>query len=153
MTHPVVHAPPWPTCDDGGMDTSSIDQAYGQLQAEFQDVAKSIQTLAEKLQAAVQGGDTNAREWLLDLKQVALDVKDEQIQVNSLLQTIHSYVDSSNQQLQQQAQQMPQPMGGGMFGGGRRGGMFGGLLSGGFGQAMEMGAGIGLGEDLINSIF
>ncbi len=33
------------------------------------------------------------------------------------------------------------------------GGMFGGLLGGGFGRAMEMGAGIGLGEDLINSIF
>jgi hypothetical protein len=31
--------------------------------------------------------------------------------------------------------------------------MFGGFLGGGFGRAMEMGAGIGLGEDLINSIF
>ena len=30
---------------------------------------------------------------------------------------------------------------------------FGGLLGGEFGRAMEMGAGIGLGEDLINSIF
>jgi hypothetical protein len=40
---------------------------------------------------------------------------------------------------------------GGMGMGG--GGMFGGLLGGGFGRAMEMGAGIGLGEDLINSIF
>ncbi len=37
------------------------------------------------------------------------------------------------------------------FGG--RGGMFGGLLGGGFGRAMEMGAGIGLGDQLINSIF
>jgi hypothetical protein len=43
--------------------------------------------------------------------------------------------------------------GGGMFGGRRGGGMFGNFLGGGFGQAMEMGAGIGLGEDLINSIF
>jgi hypothetical protein len=136
------------------MDTSTIDQAYGQLQAEFQDVAKSIQALAEKLQTAAQGGDQNAKEWLLDLKQVALDVKDEQVQVNSLLQAIHGFIDNSNQQLQQMPQQQMSPQMGGMFGGGGRGGgMFGGFLNGGFGRAMEMGAGIGLGEDLINSIF
>jgi hypothetical protein len=47
----------------------------------------------------------------------------------------------------------PQQMGGGMFGGGGSGGMLGGLLNSGFGRTMEVGAGIGLGEDLINSIF
>jgi uncharacterized protein YhaN len=138
------------------MDTSTIDQAYGQLQAEFQDVAKSVQALAEKLQTAAQGGDENAREWLLDLKQIALDVKDEQVQVNALLQAIHGYIDASNQQVQQMpqqvVQQMPQ-MGGGLFGGRGGGGMFGNFLGGGFGRAIEMGAGIGLGEDIINSIF
>jgi phosphoglycerate-specific signal transduction histidine kinase len=132
------------------MDTSTIDQAYGQLQGEFQDVAKSVQALAGKLQAAAQAGNDDAREWLLDLKQIALDVKDEQVQVNALLQALHQYVAESHQQLQQQIpqyQQMPQP------GLGGRGGMLGGLLGGGFGRAIEMGAGIGLGEDLINSIF
>jgi hypothetical protein len=136
------------------MDTSAVDQAYGQLQAEFQDVAKSVQGLAEKLQTAAGAGDTNAREWLLDLKQIALDIKDEQMQVNALLQTIHGFVDNANQQIQQQASAFPQMRGGALFGGGgRRGGMLGGMLGGGFGQAIEMGAGIGLGEDLINSIF
>ena len=139
--------------EDEGMDTSTIDQAYQQLQSDFQDVANSVQTLAQKLQAAGQAGDANAKEWLLDLKQIALDVKDEQIQANALLQAIHGYVDNTHQQYQQQVQQMPQPMQTGMFGGGRGGGLFGGLLGGGFGRAMEMGAGIGLGEDLINSIF
>jgi hypothetical protein len=140
-------------CEDAGMDTSSIDQAYQQLQTDFQEVAGSVQTLAQKLQAAAAAGDDNAKEWLLDLKQVALDIKDEQIQANALLQAIHGFVDNSHQQFQQQVQQMPQPMQTGMFGGGRGGGLFGGLLGGGFGRAMEMGAGIGLGEDLINSIF
>ena len=141
------------------MDTATIDQAYGQLQGEFQDVAKSVQELAGKLQAASQAGNTDAKEWLLDLKQIALDVKDEQVQVNELLQAIHGFVANSNQQIQQmpQYQQPQQQGGGGMFGGGGmgggRGGMFGGFLGGGFGRAMEMGAGIGLGEDLINSIF
>lgn len=133
------------------MDTSTVDQAYGQLQTEFQGVAKSVQTLAEKLRSAAQSGDTNAREWLLDLKQIALDIKDEQMQANSLLQAIHQYVSESHEQLQQQVpqyQQMPQ-----MGMGGGRGGMLGGLLGGGFGRAMAMGAGFGLGDDLINSIF
>ena len=52
------------------MDTSTIDQAYQQLQTEFQDVANSIQTLAQKLQAAGQAGDSNAREWLLGLGKI-----------------------------------------------------------------------------------
>ncbi len=133
------------------MDTATVDQAYGQLQTDFQDVTKSVQTLAEKLQSAAQAGDTNAREWLLDLKQIALDIKDEQMQANALLQAIHQYVSESHEQLQQQLpqyQQMPQ-----MGMGGGRGGMLGGLLGGGFGRAMAMGAGFGLGDDLINSIF
>jgi len=67
------------------MDTSTIDQAYQQLQTEFQELANSIQALAQKLQTAAQSGDTN--------------------------------------------------------------------LNSGFGRAIELGAGVGLGEDLINSIF
>jgi hypothetical protein len=135
------------------MDTATIDQAYSQLQTEFQDVAQTVQGLAKKLQEAADAGDQNAREWLLDLKGVALDIKDEQMQVNNLLTAIHGFVANANQAppvyaqpVQQQPQQVyPQQQ--------RRGGMFGNFLGGGFGQAMEMGAGIGLGEDLINSIF
>lgn len=152
------------------MDSSSIDQAYTQLQTEFQDVATSVEALANKMQTAAQGGDQNATSWMLDLKQIALDVKDEQVQMNNLLQAIHGFVANANQQIQLESQQMQQPvqqqpMGGGMFGGrggmfgggggmlGGGGGMFGGFLGGGFGRAMEMGAGIGLGEDLINGLF
>jgi len=43
------------------------------------------------------------------------------------------------------------PVGYASAGGG--GGMLGSFLNSGFGRAMELGAGIGLGEDLINSIF
>ena len=132
-----------------GMDTQTIDQAYQQLQTEFQDVAQSVQALAAKMQTAADGGDANAKDWLLDLKQIALDVKDEQTQAALLLQSIHSW---ASEQAQTAPQAMPQQgfARGGMMGGG---GMFGGLLGGGFGRAMEMGAGIGLGEDLIGSIF
>jgi len=150
------------------MDIATIDQEYTQLQTEFQDVAKTVQDFATKLQTAAQGGDQNAREWLLDLKQIALDVKDEQIQVNALLQAIHGWAAAEAQAppapppppvQPQPTYQAPQPVyaqqapgGFGGYGGGRGGG-FGGFLNGGFGRAMEMGAGIGLGQDLINSIF
>ncbi len=152
------------------MDTDTIDQEYNQLQTEFQDVANTVQAFAAKLQAAAQGGDQNAREWLLDLKQIALDVKDEQMQVTALLQAIHGWATSQAQaaaaappppapqptyQAPPQpvyAQQAPAGYGGGGYGG-RGGGAFGGFLNSGFGRAMEMGAGIGLGEDVINSIF
>ena len=126
-----------------------IDQEYGQLQTEFQDVATSVQGLAEKMQAAQQAGDANAKEWLLDLKQIALDIKDEQMQVNALLQAIHGFVQNAAEQMPVQQVQAPaaMPAQPGM------GGMFGGLLHGGFGQAMMAGAGIGIGDNLINSIF
>lgn len=129
------------------MDESGIDQAYDQLQVEFKELAASLEALARKLQIALQTGDIKAREWLLDLKQVALDVRAEQMQVNELLSAVHSYVAGVHtEQLQSQPtyQQVPvQPARGGM----------GGLLHGRFGQAVEMGAGFAVGEDLINSIF
>jgi len=139
------------------MDTETIDQEYKQLQGEFEDAAKSVQEFAQKLQSAADGGDEKAKEYLLDLKQIALDIKDEQMQVNNLLSALHQFVANAAQQAQAApAPQQPMPqqqMGRGGFGMGGGGGMFGGFLGGGFGRAMEMGAGIGLGEDLINSIF
>ena len=140
------------------MDTDTIDQQYNQLQAEFQDVAQSVQGLPQKLQAAEQAGDANAKEWLLDLKQIALDVKDEQMQVNALLQAIHGFVANAAQAPAQAppmaAPQQPvyqqAPAGYVQQPGG---GMFGGFLNSGFGRAIELGAGIGLGQDMINSIF
>ena len=62
------------------MDTQTIDQEFEKLQTEFQDVAKTVQGLAEKMQAAEKAGDANATEWLGDLKQVAQDIDDEQTQ-------------------------------------------------------------------------
>jgi hypothetical protein len=138
------------------VDTQTIDQAYEQLQVEFQDVAKTVQDLAEKMQAAEKAGDANAHEWLLDLRQIAMDVRDEQTQANLLLQAIHAFISETAQSIpaqpaptapvagyQQPAAASP---GGGLLGGG--GGPLSGFLGGGFGHAMELGAGIG-----ISSIF
>jgi hypothetical protein len=154
------------------MDTQTVDEEFAKLQTEFQDVATTVQTLAEKLQAAAKSGDANATEWLSDLKQVASDIDDEQTQAKVLLLAVHGLISNVAQadtsehpplyapgHEPQEAPQQQQPpgyyqqrgpmMGGGMMGGGMMGGYFGG----GFARAMEMGAGIGLGQSLISSIF
>ena len=157
------------------MDPQTVDQNYAQLQQQGQQTASLLQTLAGKLQAAAAAGDTNAREWMLDLKEIALGVQQEEGQVSLLLQSIHSMVDNhvqstgqpgyQQQGYQQGYQQQPgyqqgyqQPqyqqqgsMGGMGMGGG--GGMLQSFLGGGFGRAIMTGAGFGIGDDIINKIF
>ncbi len=133
------------------MDIQTIDQQYQQMQNQGQQVAQSLQTLAGKLQTAAQGGDANAREWLLDLREMALAVQTEQQQVGALLQAIHGMWQNQAQQVQanpayggmNSAQAQPHGLMGAL----------GGFLNSGFGRAVEMGAGFGIGDDLINSIF
>ena len=161
------------------MDPQTVDQSYAQLQQQAQQTSTLIQALASKLQTAAAAGDTNAREWMLDLKEVTLGIQQEEGQVQLLLQNIHSMVDNHVQQQpgyqqggyqqggyqqpgyqqpgyqqpgyqQQGYQQQPQYQQGGMGGGG---GMLQNFLGGGFGRAIVSGAGFGIGDDIINKIF
>ena len=147
------------------MDVQTIDQQYQQLQGQSQQTGQALQTLGGKLQAAAQGGDQQAREWLLDLRELALDFRAEQDQVGNLLQSLHGFVASQAQAQYQQQQpayappQQPQGSWGQPQGQGyappqqQGGGMLSGFLNSGFGRAIEMGAGFGIGDDLINKIF
>jgi hypothetical protein len=143
------------------MDVDTIDREYSQLQQEAQLVGQTVEAFAGKMQAAGDAGDANAKSWLLDLKGIALQIQQEQLQVQSLLQALHDYVVASTpsgpaqagfaapspgpaaEQLTSQPASEPQPKHG--------------FLSGGFGQAIAQGAGMGAGfgmtESLINSIF
>ncbi len=151
------------------MDVATIDQQYQQLQSQTQETIGELKDLAGKLQGAAQSGNTDAREWLLDLKSIALAIQAEQNQVGLLLQALHGFVANQGQQLaqpqaaspwaqggqpypQQQPAYPPQP-GYGQSPMGGAGGMLGSFLNSGFGRAIEMGAGFGIGNDLINSIF
>jgi hypothetical protein len=150
------------------VDPETVDQNYAQLQQEATQTAGLIQTLAGKLQAAATAGDPNAREWLLDLKEVTLGVQQEQNQTSLLLESIHNMVDNHVQQAAAPQQQpAPQPqyqpqqyqqapmggMGGGMGGMGGGGGMLSRFLGGNMGRAIVTGAGFGIGDDLINHLF
>ncbi len=151
------------------MDIQIIDQQYQQLQGQSQQLVQQFQSLAGKLQGSTQTGNADAREWLLDLREIAVSFQQQQQQMGALLQAIHGMWQN---QAQQYPAQMGQPypgqpypgqpvVGGGQmpYGGApmpQQGGLMGaldGFLNSGFGRAMEMGAGIGLGEDLINRIF
>lgn len=142
------------------MDIQTIDNQYGQLQSQAQQTVMELQALAQKLQAAAQAGDQTAREWFLDLKSIALAVQAEQNQVANLLQALHGFVAN---QVQPQAapwggqpgytQQPAYPQQQPAYPPQQQGGILGGFLNSGFGRALEMGAGFGLGDDLINKIF
>jgi hypothetical protein len=144
------------------VDIQTIDQNYQQLQQQSQQTVQAITSLAQKLQAAASNGDQQAREWLLDLKEITLGFQQEQNQVTLLLQAIHQFVANQNQQQPPVYQQPPQyqqpmyqqpviyqqPMYGGGYGGG-----YGGFMGSSFGQAIATGAGFAIGEDIINEIF
>lgn len=144
------------------MDTETVDRQFGALQQQAQQTATLIQALADKLATAATAGDQNAREWGLDLKEIALAIRDEQGTTTQLLQSIHALVDNHvateppappyyppapARQYAQPPQYQPQyqqPAGGGAL---QR------FLGGRFGQAIVTGAGIGIGDDIVNSIF
>jgi hypothetical protein len=148
------------------MDIQTIDNQYGQLQSQAQQTVGELQALAQKMQAAAQAGNMDAREWLLDLRSIALAIRAEQSQVANLLQSIHNMVAAQavpqqqgpwgNQPMPPQGypqQGYPQQPGYGYAQPPQQGGIFGAFLNSGFGRALEMGAGFGLGEDIIDKIF
>ncbi|MGC1784787.1 MAG: hypothetical protein WA708_19895 [Acidobacteriaceae bacterium] len=143
------------------MDVETIDQQYAQLQSASQQVAEELKDLAAKLQAESANGNSQAREWVLDLKEIALAIQSQQQQMAGLLQAIHGFVANENQayaanyppqSYQQPGYPQPGFLQSGALGQPRQGG-FGGFLQSGFGRAMEMGLGFGLGDDLIKKIF
>ncbi len=154
------------------MDVQTIDQQYGELQSQAQVTIQQLQTLGGKLQAAAQNGDQQAREWLLDLRELALSFRAEQDHTSALLQSIHGLVATGagmqpqasgggwGQSPSQQAPYMQQPQPGyapqpgyGQSQPAQGGGLFGGFLNSGLGRAVAMGAGFGIGDDIIKDIF
>jgi hypothetical protein len=151
------------------VDPETVDQNYAQLQQQGQQTTALIQALAGKLQAAAAAGDSNAREWVLDLREITLGVQQEEGQMSLLLQSIHSmvgnhvqavtpaaqpqYQQPEYQQPQYQQPQYQQPQY--QQGAGAMGGMgtLQRFLGGGFGRAIVTGAGFGIGDDIINKIF
>jgi hypothetical protein len=154
------------------MDVDTVDRQYAALQQQAQQTATLIQALASKLSAAAVAGDANAREWQLDLREIALAVRDEEGATGAVFQAIHALVDNHVQaapepQYQQPAYQPPapqyqqpayaqpqyQPQYEPQYRAQPAGGTLQRFLGGNFGQAIVRGAGFGIGDDIVNSIF
>jgi hypothetical protein len=137
------------------MDIATVEQQYNQLQQEAQGVSQGLQTLATKLKTAADSGNTAAREWLLDLRELAINIQQEQQQTMAVMQAVHQAVQNDLQgQGGQWQPSFPQtPNAGFVQQQPKSGGFLNSLEHSGFGQAMMMGAGFGIGDDLINSIF
>lgn len=149
------------------MDTQTIDQEYQQLQNQAQQTIGKMQTLADKLRAANLAGNQDAREWMLDLKEITLAIQAEQNQVSALLQALHGFVMRQAEQAPAAPQTVPNAWAGpppsppsGAPGsyyaqqpGGGFGGMFGNFMNSGFGRAAVAGAGFGIGDTVINRLF
>ncbi|KXV14672.1 hypothetical protein [Gluconobacter oxydans] len=134
------------------MDVQTIEQTYNQLQQQAQQSAQALQALGSKMQAAAQGGDMQAREWSLDLRELALAFQAEQQQVTNLLQQLHAALANAQQDhgsqttYQAPTQQAPvQPVPDNNF--------VSNILNSGFARSVEAGAGFSIGNDLIKEIF
>ncbi|MDF0529891.1 hypothetical protein P0W64_17870 [Tsukamurella sp. 8F] len=139
------------------MDPQTVDTAYASLQQQSQNTAALISRLGDKLGQAAAAGDVDAREWQLDLRELALAVQSEEMAAQSLLNSIHSLVDNHVQQTYQQpaqpAYQQPAQYQQPMQYAQPQGGMLHRFLGGGFGSAIASGAGFAIGDDLIRDIF
>jgi hypothetical protein len=133
------------------MNPETVDSEFAKLQQEAGQAGQAVDAFAQKLQAAASAGDTNAREWLLDLKSIGLQIQQEQLQMQSLLQALHDFtVSQLSTSAQGQRQYAPQPRYNQQQGAG--GGMLSRFVGGGFGRAIVSGAGFGIGDDIINRI-
>jgi hypothetical protein len=151
----LVCSRPWVRrLKENDVDVETVDQEYQQLQQESGQLTQAIQEFATKLQAAGDAGDAQAKEWILDLKGIALGIQQEQLQMQALLQALHGLTENTMQQMSQvpaspAVQASAPPVQGG--------GLLSRFRSGGFGQAMTqgmgMGVGFGLADSVINSIF
>jgi hypothetical protein len=148
------------------VDVATIDQEYQQLQQESGELTQAIQDFATKLKTAGDGGDAQAKEWVLDLKGVALQIQQEQLQMQALLMALHDFVGNSLQappsapppvapaaapvQAAPAAEAPAQPPA-------QQAGILSHFRGSGFGQAMTQGVGLGVGfglaDSVINSIF
>lgn len=145
------------------MNPETIDNEYAKLQEEVKETGQALLGFSQVLQAATAAGDINAKRWLADLKSVAVRIQQEEQQMQSLMQAVHDFTIShlhdpstgygqaetsySQEQPMYSAQPgyvMQQPTGGSSA--------LGRFMGGGFGHAMVMGAGFGLGDDLLRRI-
>jgi hypothetical protein len=130
------------------MDYQAAQQQTARLQQQMQTLAQQFQALSGKLKTEAKD-DTSARDLGMDLREIGMGVNNFNQSAQLMLQQMAQYIQTLEAQLQTHPQPTVQPRGwmqGPSFGG--SGSFFGTMLSG-----LGLGAGMGLGEDLVNGVF
>ncbi len=132
------------------MDYQTAENQALQLQTQANQVGQELKELAEKLQSRITD-PALARELMLDLREVALAVQQQNQSALMLIQQMAQYIHAleSNLAVQGPAPGILQPRGwAAQPYPSAAGGFMGNVVSG-----LGLGAGLGLGEDLVSSIF
>ena len=130
------------------MDYQTAEAQAVQLQQSATQVAQALTQLAGKLQAKVTD-PTLSRELLLDLRETALAIQQQNQAALTLIQQMAQYIHALESNLTQPSPAMLQPRGWAAQPYANSGGGFlGNVVSG-----LGLGAGVGLAEDLVGSIF
>ena len=127
------------------MDFNSANGQLAQVQQQSQAVMQNVQTLAQKLTAAAPD-PTTGREWAMDLREIALAIQNQNQNVTALLNQMADYIRNLEQQLTTHPSPTMQPQGWANSIG--SGGFLGTVTSG-----LGLGAGLAVGEDLVNGLF
>ncbi|MHB1951094.1 MAG: hypothetical protein ACYCQK_06420 [Acidiferrobacteraceae bacterium] len=127
------------------MDYTSASKQVVEVQQQSQEVLQGLQALAKKLSAAAPDA-TTAREWAMDLKEVALSIQGQNQNITALLNQMADYI----KDLEQQLATHPNP---GMQSRGWSSSLGGGSFLGNLTSGLGLGAGMAAGEDLIGGLF
>lgn len=126
--------------DDATSQIAKIEQQTQQLATQFQSLG---QTISSKAPDAATG-----KEWLLDLKQIALNVQSQNQQLVNMVNQMAEHMQNLEQQLNTHPNPTVQARGWGSNYAPRGGGFWGNVTSG-----LGMGAGFGVANALIGGIF
>ena len=131
------------------MDYQTAENQAIQLQNEANQVGQSFRQLADKLQAKVTD-PALARELMLDLRETAVAMQQQNQSSLALIQQMAEYIHSLETHINSQPQPTYATRGWSAqpYAGGGGGGFMGNVMSG-----LGMGAGFGLASDLVGSIF
>lgn len=129
------------------MDYTDATSQITKVEQQNQNLAQQLQTFAQKLNS--QAPDpTTGKEWVLDLKQIAIDVQTQNQALMMMINQMAEHIHNLEQQLDTHPNPTMQPRGWGIQTAPRGGGFWGNVTSG-----LGLGAGFGVANALVGDIF
>ncbi|MBU6421326.1 MAG: hypothetical protein KGL98_05030 [Gammaproteobacteria bacterium] len=129
------------------MDYTDATNQIAQIEQQTQQLAQQFQSLGQTLNSKAPDPATG-KEWLLDLKQIAINVQAQNQQLVAMVNQMAEHMHNLEQQLDTHPNPTVQARGWGTQYASRGGGFWGNVTSG-----LGMGAGFGVANMLIGGIF